>query len=92
MKEYDGAIAECQKAIEKTKKGDFECVKIAKVYARIASAQSLKGDIRETLKAYEEAFYQYEFALMEGVDEAEIEQPMNEIKQKKDKLQIDVYM
>ena len=45
MNEFDGAIAECEKAINKTKISDHDSVKIAKVHSRIASAYEKKGDM-----------------------------------------------
>ena len=68
MEEFDGAIAECEKAIKKTKTSDHDSVKVAKVHSRIASAYEKKGDMQECFKHLEDAYFQYEFALMEGPD------------------------
>ena len=52
QKEFDKAIEECDKGIEKTKEGGYDYVKLAKVYARKASAISHKGDLDLAIDTY----------------------------------------
>jgi len=52
MKEFDKAIAECDKAIEKTKDAQYDFKKLGKVLARKASAQGKKGDLDGAIDTY----------------------------------------
>jgi len=55
MKNYDACIAECELAVEKTKEGGYDYVKLAKVYARMASAQAHKGELDAAIDTYKKA-------------------------------------
>jgi len=52
MKDYDKAITECDKAIEKTKGVQYDFKKLGKVLNRKASAQAKKGDLDGALETY----------------------------------------
>ena len=52
MKEYDTAIAECDKGIAISKEGAYDFIKLAKVLARKAAALSKKGSLDESLDTY----------------------------------------
>jgi len=52
LKEFDKAIAECDKAIEKTKDTQYDFKKLGKVLNRKASAQAKKGDLDGAIDTY----------------------------------------
>ena len=55
MKEFDKAIEECEKAIEKTQGCSYDFKKLAKVYARKASALCNKGELDASIEVYKQA-------------------------------------
>ena len=55
MKEYDKAVEECDKAMEKTKEGPYDFVKAGKVLCRKASALQKKGDLDASIETYKAA-------------------------------------
>jgi tetratricopeptide (TPR) repeat protein len=52
MKNYDKCIEECDKAIEKSRQGYYDYVKLAKAMARKANAILQKGDYEEAISLY----------------------------------------
>ena len=61
QKDYDKCIEECDKAIEKSREGYYDYVKLAKALARKANAMLHKGN-------YDEAIDLYKSALLENND------------------------
>lgn len=58
-KNFDQAIAECDKAIEKAKGGYYDFVKLGKALARKANAQQAKGLYDESIATYKSALLEY---------------------------------
>ncbi len=52
MKNYDKCIQECDKAIEKSKGGYYDYVKLGKALARKASANLAQGNFDEAIDLY----------------------------------------
>lgn len=55
MKDFDAAINQCDKAIEKAKEGGYDFVKLAKAKARKAAALNHKGLTDASIDMYKEA-------------------------------------
>ena len=61
MKQYDEAILECDKAIEKTKTmGEYDHIKLGKCMARKATAQQAKDDLDNAILTYRDALLEHE--------------------------------
>lgn len=55
MKEFDKAVAECDRAMAKTKEGPYDFAKAGKVLCRKASALQKKGDLDASIETYKAA-------------------------------------
>ena len=52
MKNYDACIEECDKAIQKSREGHYDYIKLSKALARKANAVLHKGDFNEAITLY----------------------------------------
>ncbi len=55
MKQFDNCIEECDKAIQKSKEGHYDYVKLSKALARKANAYLQKGDHNTAIELYQSA-------------------------------------
>ena len=61
MKQYDAAITECDKAIEKAKMmKDYDHIKLGKCMARKATALQSKDDLDNAILTYRDALLEHE--------------------------------
>lgn len=59
MKEYDKAIAECDKVMEMAKEGGYDYAKLGKAMARKASALFHKDMLEESIEVYKAALLEF---------------------------------
>ena len=72
MKEYDKAIEECDKGIEKAKGAGYDYVKLAKVMARKAACLNYKGLHDESIDLYKSALLEDNtFAIKDALKKVE---------------------
>ena len=55
MKDYNSCIAACDEAIEVSKQGGYDYVKLAKAMARKANALSMQGKFDESIEIFHKA-------------------------------------
>lgn len=58
-KDFDGCIAECEKAVEKSKEGNYDFMKLGKALARKANALCGKKMFGESIACYKSALLEY---------------------------------
>lgn len=59
MGEYDKAIEECDKVVEKSKVGVYDYVKVSKAKARKANCLYKKDLIEESIQCYKESLMEH---------------------------------
>jgi len=83
-KKFDEAIEYCDKAIELSKQGSYDFVKLGKALARKANCFFLKGDIEKSLEIYKMALLEH--------NEYSIKEAMKKVEKRKRDIEAEAYL